>query len=62
MTEGRFFHTGHALEFGREPEQGGSEHERVYQKDHSERRIDCSTTVARNLRAGALWITAPRTV
>ena len=32
MTEGRLFHTKHALEFGREPEQGGSEHERVYRK------------------------------
>ena len=32
MTEGRLFHTKHALGFGREPEQGGSEHERVYRK------------------------------
>ena len=31
MTEGRLFHTC-ALGFGREPEQGGSEHERVYRK------------------------------
>ena len=32
MTEGRLFHTKHALGFGRELEQGGSEHERVYRK------------------------------
>ena len=32
MTEGRLFHTKHALGFGREPEQGGSERERVYRK------------------------------
>ena len=37
MTEGRLFHTKHALGFGAEPEQGGSEqggseHERVYRK------------------------------
>ena len=61
MTEGRLFHTKHALEFGREPEQGGSEHERVYRKITA----NAASTVydgSPNLSKCALWITAPRTV
>ena len=62
MTEGRLFHTKHALGFGREPEQGGSEHERVYRKITA----NAASTVydgSPNLKSKcALWITAPRTV
>ena len=60
-VKGGFSIQKHALGFGREPEQGGSEHERVYRKitanaastvyDGSESKSKC-----------ALWITAPRTV
>ena len=54
MTEGRLFHTKHALGFGREPEQGGSEHERVYRKITA----NAASTVydgSPNLRASALY-------